>query len=375
MTQRIVPSPLLGADAPGLAAQSAVTGHLVLEDGLTFEGISFGAEVPVSGETVFNTGMVGYPETLTDPSYNGEILVFTYPLIGNYGVQGAGPSTPNYFESGKVQVASILVSDYSYQYHHWHAERSLGQWLKEHGVPALGGVDTRTLTKHLRERGTMLGKIEFPGLPIDFRNPRLENQVARVSPVEPQLHGSGNRRVILVDCGAKRNILECLLERGVEVLRVPWNHDISKEKYDGILLSNGPGDPQECRGVFPAIRHSLAKSIPTFGICLGHQLLALAVGANTYKLKYGHRSQNQPVREEGTDRGFVTSQNHGYAVDVATLPRDWKPWYTNLNDGTNEGIRHTSGLFFSVQFHPEAAPGPVDSNFLFDDFIKLVNSR
>ena len=360
---------------PMPAPPPLVRGRLVLEDGTMFEGVSFGAERSVAGETVFNTGMVGYPETLTDPSYNGEILAFTYPLVGNYGVPADTSLTPNYFESQKVQIAGLLVCDYSHDFHHWYASRSLSQWLKTHGVPALSGVDTRTLTKHLRERGTMLGKIEFEGQPIEFSNPRLENQVARVSPRERTVHGSGARRVVLLDCGAKRNIMASLLERGVEVVQVPWDADLSKEKFDGLLLSNGPGDPQECRATFPSIRHALSQGIPTFGICLGHQLLALSVGASTYKLKYGHRSQNQPVIEEGTSRGFVTSQNHGYAVDPRTLPRDWQAWFTNLNDGTNEGIRHSSSPFMSVQFHPEAAPGPVDANYLFDDFIRMVNSR
>jgi carbamoyl-phosphate synthase small subunit len=348
--------------------------RLVLEDGATFEGRSFGAHQSVAGEVVFNTGMVGYPESLTDPSYTGEILVLTYPLVGNYGVAASDGWEAGQFESDRPTISALVVSDYSEEHSHWFAGRSLGAWLAEHGVPAITGVDTRTLTRRLRERGTMLGKAQASGEPVALVDPNRENLVARVSPTSPELHGEGaGKRVLLLDCGAKKSIVRRLLSRGFEVLRVPWNHDIAGEEFDGLFLSNGPGDPQRCEEAFPAIRRALEKNKPTFGICLGHQLLALASGAKAIRLKYGHRGQNQPVREVGTNRCLVTSQNHGYAIDLASLPADWRPWFENLNDGTNEGMRHASKPFFSVQFHPEAAPGPADADYLFDEFAALVN--
>jgi carbamoyl-phosphate synthase small subunit len=360
---------------PSDSAAASVQGRVVtltLEDGNTFTGRSFGAERSVAGEVIFNTGMVGYPETLTDPSYSGQIITFTYPMIGNYGVSPSDKYDQAFFESEKVQVQAMLVSDYSDDYHHWFAGRSLADWLKQHDVPGVTGIDTRTLTKILREKGTMLGKLEFENEPVELWDPRKENMVKRVAPQAVEKHGSGSKRVVLLDCGCKKNILQSLLSRGVEVLRVPYDHDLSQEEFDGLLLSNGPGDPKEVEEAIKVVRQALELNKPTFGICLGHQLMAHAVGANTFRLKYGHRSQNQPVLEVGTDRGFVTSQNHGYAVDPDSLPDDWEPWFTNLNDGTNEGIRHKTGPFRSVQFHPEAAPGPVDAGYLFDEFVEQL---
>ncbi len=349
-------------------------GRLILEDGSVYPGVSFGAMQSVAGEAVFNTGMVGYPETLTDPSYSGQILVLTYPLIGNYGVpaSAANSSLESLLESEKVQISGLVVADYSVFHSHWNAGKSLGEWLAENNIPALTGIDTRTLTKKMREKGTMPGKIEFDDMPVDFYDPNLDNLVSGVSTPAPSRYGEGKKRVCLIDCGCKHNIIRNLVKRGVEVLRVPWDHDIGQEDFDGLLISNGPGDPKMCRYTILQIRQAISQDIPVFGICLGHQLMALATGANTYKLKYGHRGQNQPVREAGSNRCLVTSQNHGFAVDNSTLPDGWEPWFINLNDGTNEGIRHVSGRFRSVQFHPEASPGPVDAGYLFDEFLEKL---
>jgi carbamoyl-phosphate synthase small subunit len=355
---------------------SETTGRLILEDGSVFPGVSFGSPNSVAGEVVFNTGMTGYPETLTDPSYTGQILVLTFPLIGNYGVptEKAIDNLSQLFESEGVRISGLVVSDYSNQHSHWNSGQSLSHWLNSHKIPALSDIDTRALTKKLREKGTMLGKIEFSKKPIDFYDPNLDNLVEKVSVAKPVTHGSGKTKIVLMDCGCKHNIIHSLVNRKVKVTRVPWDYDLNELNFDGLVVSNGPGDPKMCRQSILQIRRTIERDIPVFGICLGHQLMALAVGANTYKLKYGHRSQNQPVIEAGSNRCLVTSQNHGFAVDNNTLPRDWHPWFINLNDGTNEGMRHNSGRFRSVQFHPEAAPGPVDAGYLFDEFLEVVRS-
>lgn len=353
-----------------------VTAKLTLEDGTVLEGVSFGAEKSVAGEVVFNTGMMGYPETLTDPSYAGQLITCTYPLVGNYGVpaEKVVDGISQVFESHKIHAEALIVSDYSEQYSHWNAARSLSDWLIEQGIPAISGIDTRALTQRLRERGTMLGKLEFSGQPIaGFHDPNKDDLGAKVSIQKPQVYGKGTKRVVLVDTGCKLNILRSLVERGVEVLRVPHDYDFSKEKYDGLFLSNGPGDPVMYTSAIANVKQALSNNTPIFGVCLGNQLLSLAIGAKTYKLKYGHRSQNQPVIECGTNKCFVTSQNHGFAVDTNTLPADWRPWFENLNDGTNEGIRHNWAPFRSVQFHPEATPGPVDTAFLFDEYVRMLN--
>ena len=314
---------------------------------------------------------------LTDPSYSGQILVCAYPLIGNYGVppDGTVDGICTDFESERVQIEGLIVGDYSSCYSHWSAGRSLSQWLNGHNVPALTGIDTRAVTKHLREKGTMLGVIRFEDDAIDFRDPNVENLVAGVSIREHRVHapgGSPSGRVALIDCGAKHNIVRSLLSRGVEVLRLPWDHDLAGERFDALVVSNGPGDPKMVGKTVEHVRQALDRGVPTLGICLGHQILALAIGADTYKLKYGHRGQNQPVIDVDSKRCYITSQNHGYAVDDRTLPRGWQPWFVNLNDDTSEGLRHADAPFRSVQFHPEAAPGPVDTAFLFDDFLALV---
>lgn len=355
--------------------EPTVQATLILEDGSIFNGYSFGANRSIAGEVVFNTGMVGYPETLTDPSYKSQILTLAYPLIGNYGVPKSElqNNLSHAFESTQIQISGLIVSDYSQKFSHYQAKESLGDWLIENEIPALYGIDTRSLTRKLREKGTMLGKIQFDGEELEFYDPDKENLVEKVSHEKPTEHGSGKKRVVLIDCGSKHNIIHNLIRRGLKVMRVPWDYDFRNEQFDGLVISNGPGNPKMCRKTIYNVRHTISKKIPTLGICLGNQLLALAVGANTYKLKYGHRSQNQPVMEVGTDHCWVTSQNHGYAVDTKTLPNEWEPWFVNLNDDTNEGIRHRSGLFKSVQFHPEANPGPVDAELLFDDFVRLIN--
>ncbi len=360
-------------EVPASAAARRAT--LVLEDGSTYPGRSFGAERSIAGEVVFNTGMVGYVESLTDPSYRGQILVSTYPLVGNYGVPAPREvhGLAAHLESDGIHAAGMIVADYSTAYSHWNAAESLGDWLRREGIPGLTGIDTRGLTQRLRERGTMLGRIEFDGDPVEQRDPNLENLVAEVSTSGRVTYGLGDRRVVLFDTGVKHIIMLSLVERGVTVVRVPWNDDFADESFDGLVLSNGPGDPTTIEPTVEQVRRVLARDVPTFGVCLGNQILALAIGATTYKLKYGHRGQNQPVVECGTDRCFVTSQNHGYAVDTSSLPSDWRPWFENLNDGTNEGIRHAWAPFRSVQFHPEANPGPVDTAFLFDEFVQIIH--
>ncbi len=347
---------------------------LVLEDGTAFKGTSFGAERSAAGEVVFNTGMVGYVESLTDPSYTGQILTFTYPLIGNYGVPGntQAHGMPLFFESDRIHITALIVSDYTGDYSHWNAVRSLSDWLITENIPALSGIDTRALTKRLREKGTMLGKLVFKD-DIAFYDPSQENQIAKVSVKETLVYNpQGGPGVVVLDCGVKYNIIRSLIQRNCKVIRVPCDYDFFDMPFDGILISNGPGDPKLCTKTIATVRRALEQEIPIFGICLGNQILALAAGADTFKLKYGHRSQNQPCLKSGTKRCYITSQNHGYAVDTETLPRDWEPWFTNINDNTNEGIRHLSLPFMSVQFHPEHTPGPVDTGFLFDLFLEKL---
>ncbi len=351
---------------------------LTLENGKTFYGKSFGKVKAVSGEIVFNTAMTGYPESLTDASYKGQILVATYPLIGNYGVPDdiMEHGILKFFESDSIKVSGLIISDYSFDYSHWNANRSLSKWLEDNDVPGIYGIDTRALTKILREKGTMLGKItpEDAGIDdVDFYDPNKENLVSQVTINEKVVYGNGKYRILLIDCGVKNNILRCLLERDTTVIRVPWDYDISQEEFDGLFISNGPGDPKQCEATINSIYTAYKNELPIFGICLGSQLLALASGADTYKLKYGHRSHNQPVIHAGTNKCYVTSQNHGYAVDINSLSNDWEPLFININDNTCEGIQHKTKPFFSTQFHPEASSGPTDTEFLFDDFIEMIH--
>lgn len=348
---------------------------LFLDNGTVFTGKSFGYEKPIAGEVVFSTAMMGYPESLTDPSYAGQILTVTFPLVGNYGVP---PCTftnnlSSFMESDKIYAEALIVSDYSHEYSHWNAERSLSQWLIDEKVPAIYGIDTRELTKILREKGSMKGKIVFDNADeIEFTDPNEVNQVARVSCNEVITYGNGKKKVVLIDCGVKHNIIRCLLKRDVTVIRVPWNYNFNGLEYDGLFISNGPGNPDLCDITVQHIRQAMETEKPIFGICMGNQLLSKAGGASIYKLKYGHRSHNQPVRMEGTNRCFITSQNHGYAVDNNTLSNEWEPLFINMNDGTNEGIRHKTKPFFSAQFHPEACSGPTDTEFLFDEFVTML---
>jgi carbamoyl-phosphate synthase small subunit len=349
---------------------------LLLEDGTELSGKSFGSETSVSGEVVFNTAMTGYPESLTDPSYKGQILTLTYPLVGNYGVPGneQEDNLLKYFESDRLHISGLIISDYSFEYHHWNAKMSLGEWLKNSNVPGIYGIDTRELTKRLREKGTMLGKIIFDNKDIDWYDPNKDNLVDKVSVKEKIVYGSGKYRIVLIDCGVKYNIIRNLLKRDTTVIRVPWDFDIGKLEYDGLFISNGPGDPKMCTKTINNLSKAFKQDKPIMGICLGNQLMALASGADTYKLKYGHRSHNQPVLQEGTTKAYITSQNHGFAINNNTLTSDWQPLFININDNTNEGMKHKSKPFFSSQFHPEATGGPVDTEFLFDNFIDNVKA-
>ncbi|MFO7997639.1 MAG: glutamine-hydrolyzing carbamoyl-phosphate synthase small subunit [Bacteroidales bacterium] len=353
------------------------TARLILKNGREFSGQSFGFPGSVSGEVVFNTAMTGYPESLTDPSYKGQILVSTFPLIGNYGVpkEEIRYGIPEGFESDSIHISGLVISDYSAEYSHWNAEQSLGEWLNGNKVPGICGIDTRELTKIIREHGCMPGKIVIDNQSVDWYDPNQDNLVEKVSTKEKQIYGNGRHRILLVDCGVKFNIIRSLLQFDTTVIRVPYDHDFLKEDYDGLFITNGPGDPAMCTTTIHHLSRALEQDIPTFGICLGSQLLGIAGGASTYKLKYGHRSHNQPVIQHGTKHCFITSQNHGFAVDPDQLNDDWEVFFTNLNDGTCEGIRHRKKPFFSTQFHPEASGGPTDTAFLFEQFIGLIKER
>lgn len=352
---------------------------LVLSDGTSFRGESFGFESPVAGEVVFNTAMTGYPESLTDPSYAGQLMVLTYPLVGNYGVPPfsiEADGIPSFMESDRIYASAIIVADYSERNSHWNSVESLGDWLKREGVPGITGIDTRELTKVLREHGVMMGKILFDDQPDVIPEAEYEgvNFVDKVSCKNVIRYNEGvGKKIVLVDCGVKANIIRCLVDRNVEVVRVPWNYDYTSMDFDGLFLANGPGDPDMCVDAVNILRRQMNISKkPICGICMGNQLLAKAGGASIYKLKYGHRSHNQPVRMVGTNNCYITSQNHGYAVDAKTLGKEWEEFFVNMNDGSNEGIRHKTNPWFSSQFHPEACSGPVDTEFMFDKFIDTL---
>ncbi|MDP3176958.1 MAG: glutamine-hydrolyzing carbamoyl-phosphate synthase small subunit [Spirochaetaceae bacterium] len=345
--------------------------YLALEDGSEFEGWSFGAPRAVEGEVVFTTGMVGYPQSLTDPSYYGQILVSTYPLVGNYGVpceERDERGLRRNFESDRIWASALVVSEACTEPSHYASTRTLSAWLAAEEVPGIEGIDTRELTIRLRERGVMRGSIRVEGKSAPKASPSL-HAVGAVSCEGLARYPGPGPRIALIDCGAKNNILRCLLERGADVTRIPWDAGLDALQYDGIFLSNGPGDPKACSKTIATVRRALAADTPVFGICLGAQIMGLAAGADTYKLPYGHRGQNQPCVEKGTGRCYVTSQNHGYAVRSESLPPGWEVWFENGNDGTVEGIRSTKGPFSAVQFHPEGCPGPMDTVFLFDSFL------
>ncbi|KAF1993390.1 carbamoyl-phosphate synth [Amniculicola lignicola CBS 123094] len=398
---------------------------LELQDGYVCFGESFGADKSIAGELVFQTGMVGYPESITDPSYRGQVLVITFPLVGNYGVpsrEAMDPllqDLPAHFEAREIHIAGLVVASYSGEdYSHHLATSSLGSWLKEQGVPAITGVDTRALTKRIREEGSMLGRLlrrtsatttailtsgehnrrTLTNGDVDddwrsdfecvaWEDPNKKNLVAEVSIKAPKIyspepstalqHPSGRPvRVVCVDVGLKYNQLRCLVRRGVEVQIVPWDYDFSTlagKEYDGLFISNGPGDPAMMANTVKHIKTAMDEArTPIFGICLGHQLLARAAGAETSKMKFGNRGHNIPCTNMISGKCHITSQNHGYAVDAKTLPQEWEELFVNANDGSNEGIRHTSRPYFSVQFHPEHTPGPRDTEFLFDVFISTI---
>jgi len=365
--------------------------RLVLEDGSEYSGYSFGKARSQAGEVIFYTGMGGYPQTLTDPGFRGQILVSTYPLMGNGGVP-VKPRTgelssddqgiPLYFESPSVQVSGLVVSEACEEPSHYSSGSTLSAWLDKNNVPGIYGIDTRALTIRLRENGTMQGKIIVEGSrDLTMDSGVIPNPVAEVSMPEIKLYKSSPAqgenpkegapiKIALIDCGVKAGILRSLLSRNVELIRLPWNHDLKQVEYDGILLSSGPGDPRACGKTIATIRRAFDQKKPIFGTGLGCEIMALAAGADTYKLPWGHRGQNQPCVETGTSRCYITSQNHGYAIRAESLPKSWEPWFVNANDNTIEGIRSTQYPFQAVQFNPEGCPGPRDTEFLLDVFIE-----
>lgn len=346
-----------------------VSASLVLESGESFSGkIPLSQNQPHFGEVVFNTGMTGYVESLTDPSYAGQLLVFTYPLIGNYGV-----NDPAKWESPSIHVKGVVISELAAHYSNHSATQSLKSWLQQQNVPYIVDVDTRALTKRLRQSGVIPGAITpHPSEPLTFEAFEKIHWVDKVSIKEPCYYGKGEKIVIAIDCGMKENIIRCLTSFPLRVKRVPYDYDFTNEPFDGVFISNGPGDPIHCVETIRIIKKAMTKQKPIFGICLGTQLMALAVDAKTYKLPFGHRAQNQPCMDVATRHCYLTSQNHSYAVDENTLPSGWKVTFRNLNDQSVEGIEHCHLPFFSVQFHPEAAPGPMDTQWLFQKFYDLI---
>jgi carbamoyl-phosphate synthase small subunit len=366
---------------------------LVLEDGTIFLGKGFGASTKLSGEVVFSTSMVGYPEALTDPSYRGQILTLTYPLVGNYGVPpyDLNMGLPLYFESERIQTQGLIIHELCTEPYHWASTRTLDKWLQDEGIPGISGVDSRRLTKKLRTHGVMLGILkvcaENEELNLDalqqeaqsIPDPNLTDLVSEVSVKEPvQYKAEGKHTVVLIDCGVKNSIIRNLLRRGMDVIRVPYDtsaQDVLSYNPDGVFLSNGPGDPKRCVKTIETMK-VLVEEKPVMGICLGAQILTLSQGGNTYKMKFGHRSQNQPALDLKTNRCYITTQNHGYAAEFDCLsktPLDC--WFINANDKSVEGMRHKTKPVFAVQWHPEASPGPYDTEFLFDIFIKNMESK
>ncbi len=343
-------------------------GKLILKDGTILEGTSIAAPVSTAGEVVFSTGMVGYPESLTDPSYKGQILVLTYPIIGNYGVPKS-----DFWESNHIKVSGLIVSNYIDTPSHFQSLKTLASWFKNEKIPLLEIKDTRFLAQKIRTEGVMLGKIVFDK-DTEYYDPDKDNLVSQVSTKAVTKEGRGKKTVVLIDCGAKNNIKRCFLKRGVRVVHVPWDFDLFNGsvdfKFDAVFISNGPGNPKMAKKTIATIKKSLENKIPTLGICLGNQLLALAAGGDTYKLKFGHRSQNQPCILAKSRRCYITTQNHGFAI--GEIPSGFSPWFVNANDNTVEGIIHKKHPFMAVQFHPEATPGPVDTEWVFDYFLEKI---
>ncbi len=365
---------------------------LLLEDGTFFIGNGFGATGKISGEVVFSTSMVGYPEALTDPSYKGQILNLTYPLVGNYGVPpyDLNFGIPLYFESERIQVQGLVIHELCQEPYHWASTRTLDKWLSDEGVPGIYGIDTRHLTKKLRTHGVMLGILqvceagEEPNIDELLKetksipNPNLTDLVKEVTVKEPVHYKvEGKHTVVLIDCGVKHSIMRNFLKRGINVVRVPYDfsaREVLEYNPSGVVLSNGPGDPKKCVKTIDCVKE-LVEKVPLMGICLGAQILTLALGGDTYKLKFGHRSQNQPALDLKTNRCYITTQNHGYAIDMESLKETpLEAWFMNANDKTIEGVKHKSKPVFAVQWHPEASPGPYDTEFLFDTFSKMMEA-
>jgi len=365
---------------------------LVLEDKSLFIGKGFGAVRKVSGEVVFSTSMVGYPESLTDPSYNGQILTLTYPLVGNYGVPAYDDymfKVPLYFESIGIKATGLVIHELCQEPHHWASKWTLDEWLRSEDIPGIQGIDTRRLTKRLREKGVMLGILEVCGegeeLELDklleevesVPDPNVRDLVSEVTIKEPiHYEFNGGKRVAVIDCGAKASILRNLFKHRVDVVRVPYDfsaQEIIEFKPNGVVMTNGPGDPKKCEKTIETVRELFQEEVAIMGICFGNQILSLALGGDTYKLKYGHRSQNQPAYDLETGRCYVTTQNHGYAVNADSLAgTGLKVSFVNANDKTVEGVRHKDGRAFAVQWHPEASPGPYDTEFIFDWFLRSL---
>jgi len=378
--------------ATEIRPQKAGRAVLVLEDGTFFVGTGFGAPSRVYGEVVFSTSMTGYPESLSDPSYKGQILTLTYPLVGNYGVPTYNCDKfgiPANFESVGIKVSGLILQELCFEPFHWASKRTLGEWLRNEGIPGICGIDTRRLTKKLREMGAMLGILDvcekggspdLDRLRKEVKNvpdPNLRDLVREVTVKEPVHHElGGKRKVVLIDCGVKAGILRSLIARKVSVIRVPYNFsagEILEYNPDGIVISNGPGDPKMCKDAIAAIQCIVNEKVPVMGICQGNHLLSLAMGGDTYKLKYGHRSQNQPAYDLETGRCYITTQNHGYATRAESLKgTGLDVWFVNANDKTVEGVRKRNGNAFAFQWHPEASPGPFDTEFLFDMFLKSL---
>lgn len=357
---------------------------VVLEDGRIFSGVSFGAERDAEGEVVFTTSMTGYQEVATDPSFRGQIVCMTYPIIGNYGVTGDDE------QSRQPWISGMIVRDYNDVPSNWRSERSLGEYFKAYDIPAISGIDTRALTRHIRTLGAMrgilaasVGKRSHDELRERARNawsPSDANVVSDVSSDEQRIVGTGDLHVVLIDCGVKENILESLRWRNVHVTVVPFDtsaDEIRALQPDGVLTSPGPGDPENANPAVETVRSVVDAGTPYLGVCLGHQLLALAIGASTSKLKFGHRGGNHPVLDLDSGRVYITAQNHGYQVDAASVPagRGWMVSQVNLNDGSVEGLAHSDLPMFSVQYHPEGSPGPQDNQYVFDRFIDLLEAR